>query len=254
MNKKKLKKQTKLFLMAVAILLMAGISLKCNIYAEAYEDNVGAGEYMEAFLKIENDKNNFVESNNKVLNFCQSMIENVKLREKTLLERRKREELYLQILEERANKEEISLWNIVVFNSNNISDVSNASEEQLEYVLKDTRLEGYGWLYKQLEEEYQINALFAISNSFVEAGRDPSFVNGYIRRNNIYGLLNHSFDSYEECIRYYFYMIDKYYIKQRNFKSISEVSNVYCPHTPDAWTDTITQIGNELCSRINKNK
>jgi len=134
----------------------------------------------------------------------------------------------------------------ITFNPNDITKVSNASPEALNAVLKGTRLEGYGWLYSELEDIYGINAIYAIANCFQESGYNGT--NSMTARNNIYGLVGKSFNSVEECITYYFKLISGRYVEDRGLQSITAIGTVYCPDD-GSWDDDIISIANKLHSK-----
>lgn len=135
--------------------------------------------------------------------------------------------------------------NQIVFNPNNVTQLSNASAETLDAILEGTRLEGYGWLYNKMENIYGVNVIYAIANSFQEAGYSGE--NSYTARNNIYGLMNKSFGSIDECIVYYFKLISNHYVDKKGLTSISNIGTVYCP-TDSSWDDDIISIGTKLQS------
>lgn len=145
----------------------------------------------------------------------------------------------------------ISLDDVAVVAWDDITTPSNTYPESLEFALKDTWLEGYGTLYYELEQEYGINALFAIGNAFTEVGWDDKSEKSlpYTSRNNIYGIQNQSFASYEECIRYYFDFMNRLYVKEGIIDAKS-VSQKYCPPTPRSWRTTIYNIECKLKNKI----
>lgn len=135
----------------------------------------------------------------------------------------------------------------IVFNPNDVTEISNASPDTINNLLEGTRLEGYGWLYHELEQIYGINAIYAIANSFQEAGYQYNESSSYAARNNIYGLKNKSFPSVDACIAYYFQLISNHYVNERGLKSIDSIGTVYCPDS-NLWDDGVVHIGNKLHS------
>lgn len=145
----------------------------------------------------------------------------------------------------------MEIENIAVIAWDDITTPSNTYPESLEIALRGTWLEGYGKLYYELEQRYGINALFAIGNAFTEVGWDDRAKRclPYTNRNNIYGIQNQSFNSYDECIRYYFDFMHRLYVK-KGIVDATSVSQKYCPPTPRAWRNTIYNIELKLKNKI----
>lgn len=136
----------------------------------------------------------------------------------------------------------------IVICYDDIRITSMATPDMIEMALQETWLEGYGELYYQLEKEYGINAFLAIANAFQETGWDINKSNLAMQHNNIYGLKNKSFNSIEECIRYYFDLISNHYITE-GYTSMAQINTKYCP--PDSsWSTDIYSIANKLNNKV----
>ena len=136
----------------------------------------------------------------------------------------------------------------IVIDINNVAAISNATEDMIESALEGTWLEGYGSLYYELEHEYNVNAFLAIGNAIQETGWDET--KSYLARNhnNIYGITNGTFDSKEDCIRYYFRLINKHYIGE-GYISLEQINGKYCP-PDDTWDNDIYSIAKKLKSKV----
>lgn len=139
----------------------------------------------------------------------------------------------------------------IEINDSDITVPSGATEEMMEVALDGTWLDGYGWLYYELEQEYGINAFISMANAFQEAGWQKSYNASY--NNNCYGIMTGSgtakyFDSLESCIRYWYKLIYNNYVGCGR-KSLSSINAKYCP--PDStWSSDINRIANRLKSKV----
>ena len=124
-------------------------------------------------------------------------------------------------------------------NVNNVTHASNATPEELNRAINSSckwmsqyNTNGQlGEFYYKMEQQYGINAYFAISVSISEVGAQDAS-NLARTKNNIYGLRNNNgwltFSSYEDCIQYWFNTISKYYVEKRGLISVQSISNRYC--------------------------
>lgn len=143
--------------------------------------------------------------------------------------------------------QEISPQDIVI-SYNDISIKSGATKDMIELAVKDTWLEPYGNLFYELEQEYSINAFIAIANAIQETGWDIN--DSYIATNynNIYGMKDKRFSSKEECIRYYFQLMNEYYVGA-GLKDMDSINRKYCPPN-DEWAPDIYSIAKKLNTKV----
>lgn len=128
-----------------------------------------------------------------------------------------------------------------------ITVTSNATKEQIDAAVRGTWLEPYSQLYYDLEQEYGVNALIAIATAIQETGWEGNSRLA-VERNNIYGILNGSFKSKEDCIRYYFKLISSFYVPN-GYRALDKINVKYCPPDP-TWSNDIFIIATKLNNKI----
>lgn len=100
---------------------------------------------------------------------------------------------------------------------------TNLSAEELERCL-EKGLKGYGQAFKDMEQTYGINAVFAISVAELESGYGTSYA--FRNKNNAFGIgPGKRFNSVQEGINYFGQLMNKSLYKG---KSIDKVGSIYC--------------------------
>lgn len=125
--------------------------------------------------------------------------------------------------------------------------ITHTTVEEYDYILKGTRLEGYGYCFKMIEDEYGVNGLFAISVATLESGLGRSTLGQ--NRNNFYGIKSGSnswakFDSIESGILYFGKLMnaDRY-----KGKTIIQIAPIYCNNE---WAGKVSSIITRYVNRI----
>ena len=136
------------------------------------------------------------------------------------------------------NKKEVK--HVAKLNTSDVRVLSGSSPETLNKLLEGTWLAGYGQKFYDNEQKYGVNALFSIGNAILETGWGGD---NYLakNKNNIYGLnMSRKFNSYEQCIDYWFNLISEHYVGE-GYISMSAIQKKYCP--PNAnWDEQITSV------------
>lgn len=149
--------------------------------------------------------------------------------------------------------------NTVYFDPNDITVLSEASYEQLSYVLKDTKLSKYIDSFLTVEKNHNINALAMIGIVANESAWLTS--NRTLRQNNVTGYAVYSndskgttFSSIEECIVKTGELLKEDYINKtgKHYKglSISDINIMYS--SDEEWDNTVSSIGYQLRDKINE--
>lgn len=125
--------------------------------------------------------------------------------------------------------------------------ITHTTVEEYDYILKGTRLEGYGYCFKMIEDEYGVNGLFAISVATLESGLGRSTLGQ--NRNNFYGIKSGSnswakFDSIESGILYFGKLMNNDRYKG---KTITQIAPVYCNNE---WAGKVSSIITRYVNRI----
>lgn len=129
-------------------------------------------------------------------------------------------------------------YNYNIIKSYNTSVRSNLTEEQIEYILEGTYLEGTGWAFKEIEDTYGVNAVFALSvaeteTTFGRYGVAQSHNNAF-GLTSIYGGFEY-FDSLEESILYFGAYIPRVHWNNGRYY-IGDIAPIYCDYE---WGDKV---------------
>lgn len=119
----------------------------------------------------------------------------------------------------------------------NIHQKSNLTTKELDFILENTSLEGYGYAFKKMEEVYNKNAIFAISIASIEGGIQSKRVD---YKNNYFGFMaggvKITYNSIEDNIMAFGQMMNKPYYLNKDFVSFSKT---YCPPNHKIWRDAV---------------
>lgn len=116
---------------------------------------------------------------------------------------------------------------------------SNLSVEQYNKILAGTGLAGCGESYYRMEQEYNVNGLFALSVACLESGYGKHKAN----TNNFYGMRSSkgwmAFESPDANIQYFGKLMNKSLYKG---KDILGIGATYCPGTHVDWANKVKSI------------
>lgn len=140
----------------------------------------------------------------------------------------------------------------LIANTGDVRQPSNATPEELNNAINsmckwmreyDPNLGEY---YAQMEQQYGINAYFAIAVSMQEVGRGEPSARAR-NKNNIYGLMTSThYASYEDCIDYWYRLISKSYVGNGRI-SVQSISQKYCGGDP-TWINNVSNFMYQLKS------
>lgn len=124
---------------------------------------------------------------------------------------------------------------------------SNLSVEQYNKILAGTGLSGCGESYYRMEQEYNVNGLFALSVACLESGYGKHRAN----TNNFYGMRSSkgwmSFESPDANIQYFGKLMNKSLYKG---KDILGIGATYCPGTHVDWANKVKSIMSNSFNKI----
>lgn len=120
--------------------------------------------------------------------------------------------------------------------TNDITQPTNLSAEELDKALSGTNLAGLGQAFQAMEERWGVNALFAISVAAHESGWGTSYLAR--SRNNLFGIAAYDgnegaaygFSSQAACIDHWGEMIKEVYFN-RGYTSLTSVNSIYASDT-----------------------
>lgn len=134
----------------------------------------------------------------------------------------------------------------IEYNTTNITQKSGFTAEQFNTIIDtvltnlnkgSTKMTGIGEALYQVEQEYDVNGLYLLGIASLESGWGTSQY--ATERNNIYGLINKTFDSVDECTLYMGKLIRNSYIDQ-GYDTLSKIQTKYCPSGGSKWINDIT--------------
>lgn len=133
--------------------------------------------------------------------------------------------------------------------SYNTAVKSNATVDELNLLLQDSNLSGYGQFFKDIEDTYNVNAIFAISVAMNETTLGKYGVSQSY--NNLFGLTNTSgsfiyFNDYDECIDYFGSYIKRVHHNNNRYY-IGDIGPVYCDYE---WVDKVEDIFETFYSEL----
>lgn len=191
-----------------------------------------------------------IPNNASAESMSEEVIEEVRLQE-ALEEKIKaelEEQARLQAIEEQKN-----YINSIVCDPTNVSRVSGLKESDYALLTQGTWWEGNEAALIRLEQDYGINAMFAMSVSTLESGFGTS--ERAQSRNNYYGmeLPNYWYSLYDNT-QYWGNLIAKYYVGDGRY-SVESISTKYCPPNSTYWAsynrDKMYDLYYELINRLN---
>ena len=109
--------------------------------------------------------------------------------------------------------------------------ISGLSAKAFDYILEGTNLDGMGYAFEELEQEYGVNGLFAMAVAQTETGFGRS---EYARnKNNFFGMLGCSYETKYDGIMAFGKLMNKPIYYQN---SIDRIGKTYCPPNASEWS------------------
>lgn len=143
----------------------------------------------------------------------------------------------------------------VTYNPDNLREVSNLSKEQIYDMLEGNDLQVLADDYYEMEQKYNVNAIFLMALNMEESGHGRSSLAVY--NNNLGGIKSRyggyaSFESWPSCLEYIASLIDEMYLSETgtyyNGTSIYGVNVNYC--VGGNWADNLNTIADELLAKV----
>ena len=144
------------------------------------------------------------------------------------------------------------------FNSNDVTELSNMTVEQVQEVLEGTSLYPLASDYIELEKIYGINALFIVSLTIEESGWGTSRIthdNNNISGQRINGVYR-KFKSKYACLKETYRLISEEYVNEEGkyyvgSSNIYDINATYCPDTEkDSWANNIIEISKNIQNKV----
>lgn len=141
------------------------------------------------------------------------------------------------------------------YNSNNLTELSNLTQEQIHTMLEGTRLQCLSAYYYEYEKIYKVNALFIMSLTSLESGYGTSKLAR--THNNLAGYRGSKgwtyFDSWHDCLNEVYRLISQEYLSPNGkFYSgldIKSINSKYCGNTYQ-WSTDINSIAHKYLKRL----
>ena len=141
------------------------------------------------------------------------------------------------------------------YNSNNLTELSNLTQEQIHTMLEGTRLQCLSAYYYEYEKIYKVNALFIISLTSLESGYGTSKLAR--THNNLAGYRGSKswtyFNSWHDCLNEVYRLIGQEYLSPDgrfyNGLDIKGVNSKYCGNTYQ-WSIDINTIAHKYLKKL----
>lgn len=146
----------------------------------------------------------------------------------------------------------------IIYNPDNLREVSNLSKEQIYDMLEGNNLQSLVDSYYEMEQKYNINAIFLMALNIEESGNGTSSLAIY--NNNIGGITSRyggwaSFESWSSCLDYIANLLDEMYLSETGpyyyGTSVYDVNVKYC--SGGTWAENLNTIANELLAKVDEN-
>ena len=141
------------------------------------------------------------------------------------------------------------------YNSNNLTELSNFTQEQIHTMLEGTRIQCLSAYYYEYEKIYKVNALFIISLTSLESGYGTSKLAR--THNNLAGYRGSKswtyFNSWHDCLNEVYRLIGQEYLSPDgrfyNGLDIKGVNSKYCGNTYQ-WSLDINTIAHKYLKKL----
>ena len=141
------------------------------------------------------------------------------------------------------------------YNSNNLTELSNLTQEQIHTMLEGTRLQCLSAYYYEYEKIYKVNALFIISLTSLESGYGTSKLAR--THNNLAGYRGSKgwtyFNSWHDCLNEVYRLIGQEYLSPDgrfyNGLDIKSINSKYCGNTYQ-WSIDINTIAHKYLKKL----
>lgn len=158
-----------------------------------------------------------------------------------------------QVIKQIEAEEKAAYINSIVCDPNNVSRISGLKEEDYKILTKGTWWEGNEQALIDLEKNYGVNAMFAMSVSTLESAYGKS--SRAKNRNNYYGLeLKKVWNGLYSNTQHWGNVIARYYVNEGRL-SASAISTKYCPPNSSYWASFVNsnmkKLYNELIIKLN---
>lgn len=147
----------------------------------------------------------------------------------------------------------------VVFNPNDVTELSNISVKQMRQILQDTDLQEFAPVYVKIEREFHINAIVICALSALESGwgtskrakEDHNYTGFGVYSDEAEGI--NAASGEENLLMTAKHIREKYLTKGAvydNGPSLVGINTMYC--VGDTWAYKITDIGYRLMAKLNE--
>ena len=155
--------------------------------------------------------------------------------------------------------QELNALDGVVFNPNDVTEVSNISVKQMRQILQDTDLQEFAPVYVRIEKELHINAIAICALSALESGwgtskrakEDHNYTGFGVYSDEAEGI--NAASGEENLLMTAKHIREKYLTKGAvydNGPSLIGINTMYC--VGDTWAYKITDIGYRLMAKLNE--
>lgn len=139
----------------------------------------------------------------------------------------------------------------IVYNPDNLREISNLSKEQIHQILEGSNLQVLADSYYEMEQKYNINAIFLMALNMEESGHGRSYL--AINNNNLGGVKSVNggwavFEDWNHSLEYITTLLNDMYLTETgayyNGTSIYGVNVKYC--VGGTWAQNLNTIAHEI--------
>lgn len=135
-----------------------------------------------------------------------------------------------------------------VTSSSSVKSSSGLTAEQIDKLLEGTDLYGIGEAVYNVEQTNGINSHFTISVASLESGFGSSPLAK--SKNNIFGMYNCSFKSFDSCVKYFGELMNDYEINHNITMTAEGINPRYCEL--DSWSGKVVTLMNQYIREANE--
>ena len=176
----------------------------------------------------------------------EAVIEQVDIQQQMIEEEKERIRLEKEA-EEKAEMERLAQIESITADPSDVTKVSNLTEEQYYILTEGTWWEGYEQTLMDLEQNYGINAFFAMSVSTLESGNGTSV--RATNNSNYYGAeVGKRFDGLYDNTMYFGDFLNRLYV-DKGLVSVYQIGPKYCPPNRN-WENYMATNMQELYNKV----
>lgn len=148
---------------------------------------------------------------------------------------------------EKAEAERLAQIDSITANPDNVTELSNLTEEQFSILVQGTWWEGNEWILMEIEAQYHLNAMFAMSVSTLESGCGTTW-RARVKQNYYGAEVPTYFEGLYDSSMYFGDFVNRLYIDE-GLISVWAIGPKYCPPNRN-WENYMYDYMNKLKNKV----